>query len=73
MLHETLIRQILTYKSECWQLSQKKNGNAFRIFERRTLRMIYGPVNDNGMRRTRYCNVLYTVYDELDIVKVTKT
>jgi hypothetical protein len=35
--------------------------------------MIYGPVNDNGMWRTRYCNVLYTLYVELDIVKVIKT
>jgi hypothetical protein len=73
MLHETLIiRPILTYGSEIWQLS-KKNGKAFRIFERRTLRMIYGPVNENCMRRTRYYNVLYTLYDELDIVKVIKT
>jgi len=35
--------------------------------------MIYGPVNDNGMWRTRYINELYTLYDELDIVKVIKT
>jgi len=35
--------------------------------------MIYSPVNDNGMWRTRYSNVLYTPYDELDIVKVIKT
>lgn len=34
--------------------------------------MIYGPINDNGMCRTRYNNVLYTLYDELDIVKVKK-
>ena len=35
--------------------------------------MIYGPVNDNGIWRTRYNNELYTLYDELDIVKVIKT
>jgi hypothetical protein len=45
----------------------------FPIFERRILRMIYSPVNDNGMWKTRYSNVLYTPYDELDIVKVIKT
>jgi len=37
------------------------------------LRIIYGPVNDNGMWRTRYSNVFYTLYDELDTVKVIKT
>jgi hypothetical protein len=34
------------------------------------LRMIYGPVNDNGIWRTRYSNVLYLLYNELDRVKV---
>jgi len=34
--------------------------------------MIYGPVNNNGMWRTRYINELYTLYDELDIGKVIK-
>jgi hypothetical protein len=52
---------------------ENKNGNAFRIFERRMFRMICGRVNHNGMWRTRYSNVRYTLYDELDIVKVIKT
>jgi len=38
------------------------------IFQRRILRMIYGLINDNGIRRTRYNNELYTLYDELDTV-----
>jgi hypothetical protein len=29
-------------------------------------------MNDNDIRRTRYNNELYTLYNELDIVKVTK-
>jgi len=29
-------------------------------------------MNGNGIRRTKYNNELYTLYDELDIVKVTK-
>jgi hypothetical protein len=36
------------------------------------LRMIFGPINENGKWRTRYNNELYTLYDELDIVKVIK-
>jgi len=35
--------------------------------------MIYVPVNGNGVWKTRYINELYTLYDELDIVKVIKT
>jgi len=34
--------------------------------------MIYGPINNNGIWRTRYNNELYTLYYELDIVNVIK-
>jgi hypothetical protein len=34
--------------------------------------MTYGSVNDTGLWRTGYNNELYTLYDELDIVKGTK-
>jgi len=37
------------------------------------LGIIYGVIYDNGTWRTMYSNELYTVYDELDIVKVIKT
>jgi hypothetical protein len=43
-----------------------------QIFER-TLRMIYGPVNENGTWKTGYNNEIYTFYNEPDIVKVAKT
>jgi hypothetical protein len=43
-----------------------------RIFERRISRMIYFPVNDNGIWRKRYNSELYTVFIEPDIVKVVK-
>jgi hypothetical protein len=49
----------------------KEDGNMLRGFER-ILRMIYGPVNDNGIWSTGHNNELYSVYDELDIVKVVK-
>jgi hypothetical protein len=49
MLYKTLIRPTLTYGSECWPL--KKDGNTLRMFERRILRMIYGPIKDNGIRQ----------------------
>jgi hypothetical protein len=39
-----------------------------RIFERE--RLIYVPVNGNGVWRPRYNSELYTFYDKPDIVKV---
>jgi len=44
-----------------------------RIFQRRVLGMLYGPINDNDIWRTRYNNELYTLYDDLDVVKAIKT
>jgi hypothetical protein len=34
--------------------------------------MLYDPINDNRIWRTRYNNELYTLYDELDTVGVIK-
>ena len=34
--------------------------------------MTYGPINNNGIWRTRYGDELYTLYNELDIGKVIK-
>jgi hypothetical protein len=71
MLYKTVTRPTLAYGSECWTLS-KRSEIMLRIFERRMLRMIYGPVNDNGIGRTGYSNELYTFCDELHTVKVMK-
>jgi hypothetical protein len=57
------------YGSECWPVS-KKNGNVLRIFERRIVKIIYGPVNDNGIWKTRYSNELYTHYNKIDLARV---
>jgi hypothetical protein len=44
-----------------------------QIFERTSLRMIYGSVNDNGTWKTRYNDEIYTFYNKPNIVKVVKT
>jgi hypothetical protein len=46
-LYKTLIRIVLTYGSEIWTLS-KNSENALSTYERKILRRIYGPVQDNG-------------------------
>jgi hypothetical protein len=41
-----------------------------RIFEIKKLRIIYGPIKENGIWRSRYNQVLYKLYKEQDVVKV---
>ena len=50
-------------------LTPFKGGNVFRIFERRLSRMIFGLIDVNDIWRTSYNNELYTICDELDMVK----
>ena len=44
----------------------------FRNFEGRILRMIYGPINDDGTWRTGHSNEIYTLYDEPYMDRVVK-
>jgi hypothetical protein len=66
MLYKTLIRTVLTYGSETWTLS-KYSENALSTSERKILRRIYGPVQDNGQWRIRYNKELYELYGEPDL------
>jgi hypothetical protein len=70
MLYKTSIYTVVTYGSETWTLS-KKSGSALSIFERKILRRIYGPVQDNGRWRFRY-KELYELYGEPDLVTCIK-
>jgi hypothetical protein len=70
MLYKTLIRTVLTHGSETWTLS-KKSENALSIFERKILRRIYGPVQDNGQWRIR-CKEMYELCGEPDLAKCIK-
>jgi hypothetical protein len=42
------------------------------VLERKILRAIFGPTNDNGEWRIKYNDELYTVYKENDIVTYIK-
>jgi len=43
-----------------------------QIFQIRILRIIYGPINDNGIWGTSYNNEPCMLYDELDVEKLIK-
>jgi hypothetical protein len=50
----------------------KKSENALSVFERKILRRIYGPGQDNGKWRTGYNKEMYELYGEPDLVTCIK-
>jgi hypothetical protein len=60
-LYKTLIRPVLAYGAETWVLS-KSDENILKVFERKILRAIFGPTNENGECRIKYNCKLYTLY-----------
>jgi hypothetical protein len=68
MLYKTLIRTVLTHGSETWTLSK----NSESTFERKILRRICDPVQDNGQWRIRYNKELCELYGEPDLVTCIK-
>jgi hypothetical protein len=58
---------VLAYGPETWVLS-KSDENILGVFERKILRAIFGPTNENGEWRIKYNNELYTLYKENYIV-----
>jgi len=62
---------VVAHGSETWVLS-KSDEAILGVFERKILRAIFGPANDNGEFRIKYNNDLYTLYKENDIVTYIK-
>jgi hypothetical protein len=50
--NKTVVRPVATYGSETWTLT-KSDENSLRIFERKILRKIYGPVQEGDTWRIR--------------------
>lgn len=70
-LYKTLIRPVLLYGSETWAVGSADNCR-LSIFERKVLRTIYGPVNDEGSWRKRYNYELYQLFKEPDVCREIK-
>jgi ribosomal protein S28E/S33 len=51
-IYKTMIRPVVTYRSETGTLRAKHENN-LRIFERQILRKIFGPVNVDNVWRIR--------------------
>ena len=72
-IYTTLIRTAVTYGCEAWTLSGR-NEQQLRIFERKILREIFGPVQDeNGIWRIRKNHELNELIGNADIVRFIKS
>jgi hypothetical protein len=67
-IHKMLIRPVVTYGSETWTLT-KSDQNLLRIFERKILRKIYGPIQEGDSWRIRNNEELNRSVNGEDIVK----
>ena len=71
IIHKTLIKPVLMSGPETWVLS-KADELCLRVFERKILRRIYGPICEGATWRLRYNEELYRLYDETDLVTITR-
>jgi hypothetical protein len=72
-IYEILIRPVVTYGCEAWTLTNRDEQH-LRIFERRILRKIFGPVqNEDGSWRIRMNCELNEVIGNADIVRFIKS
>jgi len=68
-IYKTLIRLVVTYGCEAWTLTNR-NEQQLRIFERKTLRKIFGPVQDEYVIwRIRKNHELNELIGSADIVR----
>jgi hypothetical protein len=70
-IYKTLIRPVVTYGSETWTLT-KSDENLLRIFERKIMRKIYGPIQVGDTWRIRNNEELNRSIKGEDIVKFIK-
>jgi len=70
---KSLIRPVVTYGCEAWTLTNRDEQH-LRIFERRILRKIFGPVkNEDGSWRIRMNYELNELTENADVVRFIKS
>jgi len=72
-IHKSLIRPVVPYRCEAWTLTSRDEQN-LRIFERRILRKIFGPLQtEGGSWRIRMNYELHELIGNADIVSFIKS
>lgn len=73
LIYKTIIRPVVTYGCEVWTLNMA-DENDLRIFERKILRKIYGPIRvENGDYRRRNNAELNEIIKNEDIIRFSKS
>jgi len=72
-IYKSLVRPVVTYGCEAWTLTSRDEQH-LRIFERRILRKIFGPVqNEDGSWRVRMNHELNELIENADAVRFIKS
>jgi hypothetical protein len=72
IIYRTLVHPVITYGSQTWTMTTD-DENALRSLERKTLRRIYSPVQDQDGWRIRYNQELSELIKGQDLVRFIKT
>lgn len=68
-LYKTIVRPILCYNAETWTMTNTEE-NKLRVFERKILRKVFGPVKDENQEyRNKYNLELLELMEGEDVVK----
>jgi hypothetical protein len=70
-IYKILMRPILSYGSEAWTMASEEM-NVLRIFERKIVRRICGPINEGESSRIRTNKEIEDILEGADIVKFIK-
>lgn len=70
-IYRTVIRPVVLYGSETWTMTVKDERD-LNIWERKVLRKVFGPVNDNGEWRIRSNLEIRALYNRPDLVAEVK-
>jgi hypothetical protein len=63
-VYKTSMRPVATYGAETWTLTEVEE-NALRMFERKIIQRIYGPVMENTIQNIRYNEEINTLLKEM--------
>ena len=71
VIYSTLIRPVALYGSESWNMTLA-DEHALGVFERRILRIIFGPKKEGDFYKCRSNEELYRLFNDADIIRRIK-